>query len=290
MNPSLASSTVPADEVVRAAAVLLQDPNPRVHKVCEERLLSWDAASLPALVAIAECEDPVARRRVQRLLQRIHRRVWKREFQAFVERRDFDLEEGLLLLARLPRPLLDVDRVVERFASWAGSLAPRLEHAGTRKAATVLSELFFWELGFKGDSRNYYDPANCFLDQVVERRRGIPITLSAVYLLVGRRVGLPLEGVGLPGHFILRLRGARSILLDPFHGGRTLTRKDCVERLQAMGYGFKESYLDPVSDFQMLSRVLGNLLHTYRFSEDQELVEALRSAHQVLLSTWQDRA
>jgi len=290
MNSFLAHETAPNLETIRAAAELLQDPNPKIQKICEERLLAWGKASLASLEALAECSDPEARARIQRVLRLVNMQVWRREFQAFTEQGAVDLEEGLLLLARLARPLLRVEKITSTLDAWGRQLAPMLERAGTKKTATTLSEFFFWELGFKGDSRSYYTPDNCFLDQVIQRRRGIPISISAIYLLVGRRAGLPLEGVGLPGHFILRLRGARSVLLDPFHGGRILTRKDCIERLQAMGYGFQERYFDSVSDFQMLSRVLGNLLHAHRYCDDQELCESLRFAHQSLLSMQQDRA
>ena len=220
--------------------------------------------------------------RVRRVLRTINVREWSARFLDFAARREIDLEEGLLLLCELPRPLLETRRVREMLDEWAELLEPTIEALGTRRLVAQLTAFFHRDLGFRGDRRSYYDADNCFLDQVVRRRRGVPITLCAVYLLVGRRLGLPIEGVGLPGHFILRLRGARSVLVDPFHSGRVLTRRDCAERLQAMGYGFRESLMEPVSDRRMLIRSLGNLLHTFGFGEDKLLVQAVQDARKAL--------
>ena len=268
---------------IRAAAELLLDPNPRVHEACEQTLLAWGEASRTALEALCEDDDRQARIRVQRVLRTINVRSWLTNFREFAIRADRELERGMLLIAQLPRPLLDDTVVSATFDDWADQLFSQVERLGPRKLAAQLSRFFHGDLAFRGDRNNYYDPDNSFLDQVVKNRCGVPITLCAVWLLVGRRVGLPLEGVGLPGHFIVRIRAARSILVDPFHGGRVLTRRDCVDRLQAMGYTFRESFLEPVSDRRMLIRALGNLLHTVGFGDDQLLSGAVQEARRSLV-------
>ena len=279
-----APKSEPHEPAVRAAAELLLDSNPRIHRACEEQLVAWGVAAREALLEIAECEDAMARARVRRTLRRIGIRAWSDDFADFASR-DVDLEEGMLLIARLPRPLLTVDKLGEIFDEWAEMLLPRVENRGPRKVVEAIGEFFYEDLGFRGDRRTYYDPDNSFIDQVVRRRKGIPISLSALYLIVLRRIGLPVEGVGLPGHFILRLRAARSVLIDPFHGGRVLTRKDCIERLQAMGYGFSERLLAPVDDRRMLLRALGNLLHTFGFGEDPLFVDAVQAARRQLVGS-----
>jgi regulator of sirC expression with transglutaminase-like and TPR domain len=168
----------------------------------------------------------------------------------------FALDEAALLIAAHARPDLDVAaelRLLDRLAAGipAGDLHDWRRH-------------LFVDLGFSGDVTQYYYPANSFLDQVVRRRKGLPITLSVLGMEVGRRVGLRLEGVGMPGHFLLR-HGPDSFV-DPFDGGRVLDRAGCIERFREVNgrrAAFLPSYLDPVSPVAILSRMLNNLKSVY---------------------------
>lgn len=166
------------------------------------------------------------------------------------------LDEAALLIAAHARPDLDVAaelKLLDRLAAGipAGDLHEWRRH-------------LFVDLGFSGDVARYYDPANSFLDQVVRRRRGLPITLSVLGMEVGRRVGLRLEGVGLPGHFLLR--HGPDLYVDPFDGGRELDRRGCVERFREVNgprAPFLPSYLDPVGPLSILARMLNNLKAVY---------------------------
>ncbi len=166
------------------------------------------------------------------------------------------LDEAALLIAAHAQPDLDVGAelaVLDELA--AGIPEPSLE--GWRRH-------LFVDLGFSGNVRRYYDPANSFLNEVVRRRRGLPITLSVLGIEVGRRVGLRFEGVGLPGHFLLR-HGPETYV-DPFDGGRLLGREGCVERFHAVNGAqapFLSSYLEPVGPRAILARMLNNLKSVY---------------------------
>ena len=127
--------------------------------------------------------------------------------------------------------------------------------------AGLVSHLFVG-LGFTGDGEHYDDPGNSFLDEVVSRRRGIPITLSILAIEVGRRVGVPLVGIGMPGHFLIRHEVPPRSLLDPFSGGRFVDRDECVARVRAIAgpdVAFEDHFLDPVGTFAILARMLNNL-------------------------------
>jgi regulator of sirC expression with transglutaminase-like and TPR domain len=136
----------------------------------------------------------------------------------------------------------------------------------------------FQELGFRGNTEQYYDPRNSFLNEVIDRRTGIPITLSTVYMEVARRASLEVEGVGLPGHFVVRIQTpARALLVDPFHGGTLLTEKDCQERLDRIFNGkvkLEPKMLRPCRRKDMLERLLRNLKAIYL--RDQDIDRALR--------------
>ncbi len=154
------------------------------------------------------------------------------------------LAEAALHIARTEYPALDVAPYLERLAEMSRVVAGRLGAArDIYSQLEAINAHLFGELGFRGNQQGFYDPRNSFLNDVLEQRTGIPITLSVVYIDVGRRLGLPLAGVGLPGHFLVGYRGdGREIYIDPFHQGLLLTREDCAGRLRncsAKGCGWR---------------------------------------------------
>jgi regulator of sirC expression with transglutaminase-like and TPR domain len=194
---------------------------------------------------------------------------------AMMERSDDEIELGraALLLAVLEYPALDVDHYLSMIDDLARQTAPSL--VGLHEPAAIVGALA-WALhrqhGFSGNVEDYYDPRNSYLNDVLERRVGIPISLSAIYLEVGQRLGLPLEGVGMPGHFLIRFRDpVAPVLFDPFAGGAIMTEADCIARLsQVYGQPMRPtpSMLAPVSARSILFRMLTNLKQIYVSRED----------------------
>src|SRR5207244_685170 len=138
-----------------------------------------------------------------------------------------DIAELALLLARDEFPTLDVDACLAEIDAMARE-AKRYVRGDLAARVHGLCRYLFHDMGFHGNKKNYLDPLNSYFNQVLERRTGIPITLSALALAVGSRAGLQVSGVGLPGHFIVKASdGNEQILFDPFHGGRVLTAQDC---------------------------------------------------------------
>ena len=152
------------------------------------------------------------------------------DFTAAVTRADGDipLARAALLIAAAEQPALDVDRQLARLDDLAEAAAPRGDGHDELRRLHRLREFLFEERGFAGDRSDYFDPRNSYLNHVLDRRLGIPITLSLVLIEVGRRLGLEMEGVGLPGHFITGIRiGGDHVLLDPFNRGALLTVETC---------------------------------------------------------------
>lgn len=132
--------------------------------------------------------------------------------------------------------------------------------------ARVLAHVLHKELGFEGDAQDYDNPDNSLFHRVMGRRKGLPILLSVVWLEVGRRAGVPVAGVGMPGHFIVRVGGASGVLVDPFGGGRIWSKRDCAEKLREISDGaitLKEEMLRETAMNAILERVLQNLLGSY---------------------------
>jgi regulator of sirC expression with transglutaminase-like and TPR domain len=175
-------------------------------------------------------------------------------FAALVARpeEEIALDEAALLIAAHARPDLDVSAELGRVDDLAaGCKEPTLDG---------LTHHLFDELGFRGNRDRYQDPENSYLDQVLSRRTGIPISLSVVTMEVGRRVDVALDGVGMPGHFLVRHRAEPGTFLDPFGGGRRLDAAGCREIFSGLGgTGWDDAYLAPVGPRVILSRMLLNL-------------------------------
>ncbi|MEA2931608.1 MAG: hypothetical protein QOI56_393 [Actinomycetota bacterium] len=168
------------------------------------------------------------------------------------------LDEAALLIAAHAYPDLDVERELARLDDLAaGCPDPTID--GWRQH-------LFVDLGFTGETKNYYDARNSFLNDVLDSRRGLPITLSVVGIEVGRRLGLRFEGIGMPGHFLLRAADSPDTFFDPFQGGAVLDRLGCVQRFNAVNpptAPFLGTYLDPIGPRAILGRMLQNVKGAY---------------------------
>lgn len=164
------------------------------------------------------------------------------------------LDEALLLIAAHARSGVDVDEGLDHLDEIAGGVAaPTLD---------ALRRRLFAELGFRGDEAAYGDPGSSLLDQVLQRRRGLPISLAVVMLEVGRRVGVPLAGVSMPGHFLIRDKVDPAVFVDPFAGGAVLDEQGCRLRFHQVhgpAAEFDPTFLEPVGKLAIIARVLANL-------------------------------
>ena len=191
------------------------------------------------------------------------------EFAAAVGRPDGEirLARAALLIAAAEQPGLDVDRYLARLDDLADTALAARRAADALSRLHRLREFLFEELGFAGDRSDYFDPRNSHLNEVLDRRLGIPITLSLVFIEVGQRLGLQMEGIGLPGHFITGARIAgEHVLLDPFNRGAVLTVEACGQVVrQALGrpVQLRPEHFAPVDNRQLLTRMLANLKGVY---------------------------
>ncbi len=184
-------------------------------------------------------------------------------------RPSINLPRAALLLAQaIAYPQLDISITLRALNEIAESAHDAVDPGLTvGEQGEVLAHYLFQELGFRGDTSTYADPRNSYLNDVVERRFGIPITLSVLYVDIAQRLGLPAYGVNMPGHFIAGLRsGDTERLLDPFHGGRWLSLNDCAELIQ-MSIGYEgpldAAWFQPAPAKPILVRMLNNLRATY---------------------------
>jgi len=186
------------------------------------------------------------------------------------------------MIAQDAYPGLDVERYVGELDALGMRLRARLKDQTIESRVVALNEFLFEDLGYWGNTENYYDPRNSYLNEVIDRKTGIPITLSVLYMEVGRRIGLPLEGVSFPGHFLVRLRlHGGTLVLDPFLGGAPQSEDELRQRLQRVipeGATAEvpvaelplDQFLEPASNRQILARLLRNLKAIYREADKPE--------------------
>ncbi|HXG19987.1 MAG TPA: transglutaminase-like domain-containing protein [Methylomirabilota bacterium] len=214
---------------------------------------------------------------------------------------DFDLAEASLLIAQEEQPTLDVQAYLQRLDALAEAVRTRLPETPDANAIiTQLNTFLFQEEKLTGNAGDYYDPRNSFLNEVLDRKTGIPITLSVIYMEVGRRLGLSLVGVGFPGHFLVKCTGADGdTVLDPFHGGAVLTQEQLELRLRKM-YGDGNPFLAqlpqllaPVSKRDILVRMLRNLKGIYLqrndFSRALQAIDRIVLVNATLAEEFRDR-
>ncbi len=206
-------------------------------------------------------------------------------FAEVVRREDarIDLAEACLMVAQDAYPGLEVGRYLGEIERMALQLRARMPQSfDPEDRVLALNDFLFDHLGYYGNVDDYYDPRNSYLNDVIDRRTGIPITLSILYMEIGRRVGLPLEGISFPGHFMVRLRvRSGTLVLDPFACGAPQSEPELRERLKrVIPEGLRaevpvaelplEQFLEPASKRQILSRVLRNLKGIYREKQNHE--------------------
>ena len=201
---------------------------------------------------------------------------------------DIDLVEAALLIAAHEYPGLDVPAYLARMDRIAATLKGRLRRdIGPVESIVALNRYLFEELGFSGDAREYYDPRNSFLNEVLDRKLGIPITLAVVYIEVGRHVGLALHGVSFPGHFLVKCPARDGVIvLDPYAGGASLSLEDLQQRLRALRGGAAppadtaQRMLAAAGKKDILARMLRNLKGIYL--QRRDFPRALAAADRVI--------
>lgn len=246
---------------------LIGDDDPRVYQAVRNKIFSSGPANINWLRRYTLSNDPVVRRRVKEIIENILRQTADTRFLGFclTEGSDLNLESGAWLLSQTRYPEINLEGYQAVLDDFAGELRERIpERACAEQVFAAFNKYFLEDLGFKGNEENYYDPDNSYLNRVIDRRTGNPISLCLIYLLLGRRLQLPITGIGLPGHFICRFQTAsEEFYIDVFNRGKLWTKANCLQYLIFRNYNVQEDYLAPVNSRRMLMRICGNLHQIY---------------------------
>lgn len=269
MNPAATNEVATVlSESQRAALIsLLADEDPVIYRTIRNTLLAYGNEAGLWLRPHLLNPDPVLRRRAQEIVQSLARQESDARFMSFClsHGEDLDIETGAWLLAQTQYPEINLTAYQAILDSFASDLRERLVGCvGTERILVAINEYLFSELGFAGNEQNYYDPDNSYFNRVIDRRTGNPIGLCLLYLLITRRLRLPVVGIGMPGHFLCRYQSSTGeTFIDAFNRGKLLTKAECIKYLLQSGHGYLEGYLAPVSPRRMLLRMCANLHQIY---------------------------
>ncbi|HEY9167018.1 MAG TPA: transglutaminase-like domain-containing protein [Candidatus Kryptonia bacterium] len=268
------------DSKFRALMRLLDDEDPQVSAAVEKELLDGGDEIVHLLESEKDNAEEHIRKRIDRLISKIYIEKLQKDYDSlldFASHPDFSLERALFLLARPLYPKVDFADSQAQLNELANVLRKRI--AGKEDPYDIVqlvNDFFLNEMGFAGNSKDYYNPDNSILHRVLETRRGIPISLGIVYLLVSKRLNLPVYGVGAPAHFLVKfvLEG-KEIYVDVFNGGRIMSRKDAEEFISDMGFSFEPRFLKNSSDIEMLARMCRNMARAFTAADEQPKANVL---------------
>lgn len=186
-----------------------------------------------------------------------------------------DLTEASLIIALEEYPSIDVERYLRQIEEWSDAIRDRIEGSrDTERIVDAINRLLYEQEGFHGEADDLYDPKTTFLNEVLDRHAGLPLSLSIVYIELSRRLGLEMSGVALPGRFLVKLSGPLGdILIDPFDDGRVLTTAECqsiIDQTYGGGVRLREHHLRGVSKREIVQRLLAHLKSLYLAHDNLE--------------------
>jgi len=254
------------DAIVR----LLRDDDPETVRMVKEQLALGGEDYIPDLRELVDLDDGQVSRHARDVMAEIASHGADEEFLLMCHffNHESEFEKAYWMLSQALCPGVDIEPFEHKVNQWGRQFLVTISGiVSNRQRVQALAEFMAGELCFRGNTDDYYCERNSLLPSVIETRMGIPITLTLLYIMVGRRAGIRIDGINLPGHFIAR---HGEVLFDPFHKGRILTKTDCEEILTRQNLKLRASHLDAATPRQILLRVLANLLYVYDLRGEKE--------------------
>ena len=267
---------------IESLLLLMDDPDPFIQESVQNRFKQLGENAVPLLDEFRiETDNKDDKKRVSQIIHNITFPVLKADFQELLDRgvrNRKDLEYAVLTLSRFGNPTLRIEEYQNKLDHFAEMVEPTIRYRlDERRKMKQLIKFVFEDLNFKGDTEDYHNPDNCFIDQVIRRRRGLPITLSMVVMFLARRLEMPFFGVNMPIHFMLNyVSDKEEVLIDPYDNGAIVSYDQCYFFLKKNNIEPKPDHFKIASDIEVLIRCIRNLIHSYERLEQPRRVEDLK--------------
>ena len=275
------------DPEVKALISLLDDSDQEVFTHIEEKLVSLGTHVIPMLEdAWSHAFDPILQHRIANIVHKIQFDMLLEDLKIWIHTHSDDLLEGALLVARYQYPELDRDKILQFIATIKKDIWLELNESLTAlEQVNVMNHIFFTKYGFAGNTTNYHAPQNSYINCAIESKKGNPLALSTLYLLVTKSLGLPIYGVNLPEHFILSYLEVREgeegntgrvlFYINPFSKGSVFGKGDIDQFVKKLKLDPQNTYYQPCSNKDMILRMLRNLSYSYQKLGDTEKVDEI---------------
>lgn len=269
----MARNQMTSKSEIESLLLLMEDPDPFIQESVQTRFSELGENAVPILDECRlELSDPDDKKKVGDIIHQLTFETLKTDFHELLERgikNRTQLEDAAFTLARFGNPTLRSKEFKQRLDHYAEMVEPTIRYRlDERRKMKQLVKFVFDDLNFSGDTEDYHNPANCFMDQVITRRRGLPITLSMVVMFLARRLDMPFYGVNMPIHFMLNFIGEKEeVLIDPYDNGAVVTYDQCYFFLKKNNIEPRPEHFKMASDLDILIRCIRNLIHSYERKE-----------------------
>ncbi|MEO8664134.1 MAG: transglutaminase-like domain-containing protein [Ignavibacteria bacterium] len=263
-------------------ARLLDDEDENIYSNIKERFLSFGNNSSDFLKKYLDDENVLIKKRAKEIVSILNFETIAEKFRELSGNEDSDyLEDSMFLIASLGYPeikMLDYKKKLENMAldikARLNRIDPDQNNISSLEIINKINEYLFFEKGFIGNPENYYEPDNSFLNTVIDTKLGIPISLSVIYILIARKINIPITGVNLPGHFIIKYKkGSDEFFIDPFNKGVIISMKEATEFVKKIGMSKEDfhniPYLKETTDTEIILRVMRNLVEIFKKNGDE---------------------
>lgn len=284
---------------LKALITLLDDPDEHIYEHVREKLLSMGHEVIPVLEHVWEMGDPfnhTVQTRIENIIHKIQYDSVTEEICRWAEYDSDDLLKGALLIAKYQYPDLDLAKTYARIDQITQDVWLELSDDLTAlEKIKILNHIIFEVHGFSGNTSNFHAPQNSYLNNVIESKKGNPLSLSILYAVVAQRLQIPIAGVNLPEHFILAYKADDDLLrmiggdhphgvlfyINPFSRGAVFGTKEIEGFLKQLKLNFKDSYFEPCNNIDIVIRLIRNLVNSYDklgYPKKQEELNALLTA------------
>ncbi len=269
---------------------LLDDNDEFVYQHVRNKLLEAGNDAIPALMMGLTNDNPLLNERIKNIIDEIYFSEVDVKFKELSEKKDGILEEAVFLIANFGYPEMDMKKYQSELDEMSTKLNlsidkmklnPLIPQDDPLQIIKIINHFLFYQQGFKGNTENFYEPENTFFNDVMDRKKGIPISLSILYLLICKRLNLPTYGVNLPAHFIIKYVDERDeFYIDPYNNGIVISKSEAIKFLSRIGLTKEDfdsiSFLKIADDKDIIKRSLNNLVNIYTRSGDTQKTEQLK--------------
>lgn len=283
MNDTLETEIVDKNEF-EYLLKLLDDEDEKIYTSIKERFLSYGEPSVNFLKKYLKDENEIIKERAGEIISILRFDETENRFKKLVlNEKENLLEEGIFLIASFGYPEINMNDYKGKLDKMAQDIEARLTMINTDIRAippldvlNTINNYLFVEKLFKGNTEKFFETDNSYINRVIDTKNGIPISLSIIYILLAKRIGIPIHGINLPGHFIIKYSDERDeFFIDPFNKGVTISKNDAAEFIKKIGMESDKleniPYLKKTSDTEILLRVMRNLLEL--FKEKKEILK-----------------